>query len=209
MTTRKKLEDPGGSPRPLVTAAFTLSWDGRIIGHRPPARAVDATLHESESDEPNTAGAAARVLIHARARLNPGGVLFQAGSQTVIVYASARLPQATRKALESIPQVRLHMRPQGPWPLREALEHLRATHGLQRLAFAGGPELFRHLITEDLLDQLSLAWRPTIAGAKTPTITGPDKHFLPRGITLDLLKLKRTPNECVAQYRVQAPAQPR
>jgi riboflavin biosynthesis pyrimidine reductase len=84
--------------------------------------------------------------------------------------------------------------PPGP-----ALKRLHS-QGARRVAFAGSPALFRKLLAGGLLDELSIAWRPCIAGG--PPVTGPEASFLPRGIALDLVKLERRGDECVARYRV-------
>lgn len=188
--------------RPSVTAAFTMSWDGRIIKPRPPRKPTDAVLCEHDSVEQPAPPETTRVLLLPTGRIDPGAGFFHAGPHPVIVYSPARMPRTTQAALAAVPHVRLHLRTAGPWPLREALEHLRATHKVRQLAFAAGPDLFRQLVTEGLLTDLSLAWRPTLLGGQSQSITGPDKHFLPRAIALDLLKLERNPQECIAHYRI-------
>jgi riboflavin biosynthesis pyrimidine reductase len=96
----------------------------------------------------------------------------------------------------------------GKWTLQAILEHLRATHGVRRVGFAGGPQLFREMAAAGLLDELHLTWQPRILGGKSaPAITGLEEEFLPRGIALDLLKLKRQGDNCQATYRVH-PAHP-
>jgi riboflavin biosynthesis pyrimidine reductase len=186
--------------RPVVTAAFTLSWDGRVIERRPLEKRVDAVLSDAE-DLP--AAAVARVLVTATGRLNSGAPFFQDTSSPVIVYSPDRMTRATQTALAML-GVRVHIRDHGKWPLREVLEHLPATHGIRRLAVALGPKLFRELATDGLLDELRISWRPAIAGGRLslPTITGLDEQFLPRGIVLDLLKLERKQDEFLARYRV-------
>jgi len=67
------------------------------------------------------------------------------------------------------------------------------------------PELFRELAGGGLLDELCITFRPCIVGGKSsPAITGLKEEFLPQGIALELLKLERAGNECVARYRVRA-----
>ncbi len=188
--------------RPSVTAAFTISWDGRIIEPRPPRKPVDAVLCEQDSVEQAAPPETTRVLLLPTGRIDPGAGFFHGGPHPVIVYSPARMPRTAQAALAAMPHVRLHLRTAGPWPLREALGHLRATHKIRQLAFAAGPDLFRQLVTEGLLTDLSLAWRPTLLGGQSQSITGPDKHFLPRAIALDLLKLERNPQECIAHYRI-------
>jgi len=179
-----------------------MSWDGRIIEPRPPQKPVDAVLCEHDSVERAIPPETTRVLLLPTGRIDPGAEFFYPQSHPVIVYSPARMPRAVQAALSAMTHVRLHLRTAGAWPLREALEHLRATHKVRQLAFVGGPPLFRKLVTEGLLTDLSLAWRRTLLGDQSQSITGPDKHFLPRAIPLTLLKLKRTPQECIAHYRI-------
>ena len=42
-----------------------------------------------------------------------------------------------------------------------------------------------------------------MGGSAAPAITGLGEDFLPQGIVLDLLKLERVGDECVAKYRVR------
>ena len=70
-----------------------------------------------------------------------------------------------------------------------------------REGFPGSPVQFRKLLAEGLLDEVSIAWRPCIGGGAP--ITGPGSKYLPRGIVLELVKLERRGDECVARYRVQ------
>ena len=66
-------------------------------------------------------------------------------------------------------------------------------------------ELFRELAVGGQLGELCITFRPCILGGKSaPAITGLTEEFLPRGIVLDLLKLERAGDECVARYRVRA-----
>jgi riboflavin biosynthesis pyrimidine reductase len=171
-----------------------------MIERRAPRKPVDAVLYGSDAEEWRPAGDAARVLVDGTGRIDAGAEFFRQGTAPVIVYSTGRKAE---KAMAAMPHVRLHLRAGGAWPLCEVLEHLGATHGARRVGFAGGPELFRRLIVEGLLDELWLAWRPCILGGKAPAITGRDEHFLPRGVVLDLLKLERAEDECVARYRVR------
>ena len=62
----------------------------------------------------------------------------------------------------------------------------------------------RELAASGLLDEVRITWRPCILGGKSaPAITGLGEDFLPQGIVLDLLKLERVGDECVAKYRVR------
>lgn len=191
--------------RQMVTAAFAVSWDGRVLERRFPKGPVDAVLFENEAEDRSAGGSAARVLVSATGHIRVRANLFRAGLFPVIVYSVFRMPQGIRAALAAMPHVRLHLRPHGEWPLREVLEHLRSKYKLRRVAFAGTPEMFRELAAAGMLDELCLVWRPCILGGKSaPPVTGLDEDFLPKGIVLDLLKMERTGAECIAKYRTRA-----
>ncbi len=104
-------------PRPVVSAAFTVSWDGRLLESRPPKGKADS----------------------------------------------------------------------------------------QRMTFEGSPAQFRKLLSGGLVNEISIVWSPRIVGGgSTPAITGLGAAFLPHGIALDLLKLERRGEKCIARYRVQS-----
>jgi len=53
-------------------------------------------------------------------------------------------------------------------------------------------------------DEIEVTWRPcVIGGGSAPTITGLPRDFLPRGVELELVKLRRRGQECLARYRVR------
>ncbi len=185
-----------------MTAVFAVSWDGRMMERQSPEKGVDAVLYADVSDRSDQSDIT-RVLVTATGRVDPRGRLFQ-GAAPVIVYSPGAISVKTQAAFARMPHVRLHQRTGGPWPLRNALDHLRAAHGIRRLALAAGPELFRRLAIEGLLDELLITWRPCIlGGSSAPPITGMQKAFLPHGIELDLLELARRDTGCLATYRVR------
>jgi riboflavin biosynthesis pyrimidine reductase len=187
------------SRRPVVTAAFTLSWDGRVIEQRPPEKRVDAVLCDAE--EPAPSGGAVRVLVSATGKVDLESRFFK--ETHVIVYSPARMARRTQAAL-AVLGVGVHLRAHGKWPLREVLEHLLTAHRIRRVAVALNAKHFRELATDGLLDELRIAWRPSVVGEMSlPPITGLDEQFLPRGIVLDLLRLERRDDEFLARYRVQ------
>ena len=164
---------------------------------------ADGVLLSSVQAKCGTDSEGTRVLVHGTGRLNASGILFQRRSP-VIVYSPASIPRKTLAALEGMSHVKVHLHPQGSWPLGEMLRHLRATYAMRRVAFGGSLGLFRALAAEDLLDEVTITWRPRIVGGlSTPTMTGLGRDFLPRGIELFLLKLEKAGDECLATYRVQ------
>ena len=67
-----------------------------------------------------------------------------------------------------------------------------------------GVNELRELLAAGRIDKLRITWRPRFSGGKThPPITGFDPAFLPRGVVLDLLKLQRKADGCLATYRVR------
>jgi riboflavin biosynthesis pyrimidine reductase len=120
--------------------------------------------------------------------------------------AAAHRPYGeVRALLSATAHQAIYERGPGEWTLQALLEHLWAAYGVRRVGFAGGPQLFRELAVAGLLNELRLTWQPRILGGKSaPAITGLEQEFLPRGIALDLLKLERQGDECLASYRVHA-----
>jgi len=56
-------------------------------------------------------------------------------------------------------------------------------------------------------DEIWIRWRPRVMGGKrVPTITGLGEGFPGAGMVLELRKLMRTGDECVARYGVQRKA---
>jgi riboflavin biosynthesis pyrimidine reductase len=116
------------------------------------------------------------------------------GSPPVIIYATSPV---------AAPGGGIHIRKS--WPLRALLEHLLAVHGIRRVAFTGGPALFRELVSASLLDDLHISWSPKIAGGgPAAPVTGPAESFLPHGVEFDLVKLKRSAGECAAHYQARS-----
>lgn len=52
--------------------------------------------------------------------------------------------------------------------------------------------------------ELRITWRPCVIGGNSaPTLAGLGEEFLPRGVALRLVKLRRAHGECIGTYRVQ------
>jgi hypothetical protein len=69
------------------------------------------------------------------------------------------------------------------------------------------PENFRALIRRGAVDELRITWRPCVIGGKrAQPITGLDARFLPRGVELELVKMTRRGDDCIARYRVRGEA---
>ena len=52
-------------------------------------------------------------------------------------------------------------------------------------------------------DELEVTWRPCVmGGGSAQTISGLGGEFLPRGVELELVNVKRKGEQCVARYRV-------
>jgi riboflavin biosynthesis pyrimidine reductase len=168
---------------------------------RTPETRVDAVLLDAAEAVPSDGSALGLVISPGRMQTDP--TLPEAGSLEVIVYPRAPMVRSKRAAQEPVRRLKICLEEGEDWPLREILEQLRASHGVRRVAVAVRPRLFRALAAAGLVDELSIAWRPVIAGDSLPPITGRDREFLPRGIVLDLLKIERKEMEYVARYRVR------
>lgn len=65
------------------------------------------------------------------------------------------------------------------------------------------PENFRELAVRGLVEEVVITFQPRIVGGGFPPITGLGEDFLPRGISLELLRLERKGDHCRARYRVR------
>jgi hypothetical protein len=194
--------DGANGQRAMVTAAYSLSLDGRVLERRMPEADIDAVLCGSDKEECN--GAAARVLVSGTGDLDAAARFFDEARGPVIVYSTDRMPGSVRAALEKKGNVQVQIRDAGEWPMCEVLADLRATHGKRRVAFAGGPELFRGLVASGLVDELCVIFKPVIVGGKdAPTMTGLEQDYLPHGVALELVGIEQRGDECLARYRVQ------
>jgi len=62
---------------------------------------------------------------------------------------------------------------------------------------------FRALALDGKVEELSITFHPTILGGPSaPPITGFGDNFLPRGIVLEFVRMKRLGEQCVATYRI-------
>jgi riboflavin biosynthesis pyrimidine reductase len=182
--------------RPRVIAACALSWDGRLLETRLPAR-IDAVV--SDSCECRLK-APIRVLFDMAGRIGAKAGFFRDPAGRVIVYAAA-----AHSSLAGMPRAQLHCRKD--WSPARMLRHLRAHHGIDRLALAAGPGLFRRFAIEGFLDELQVTWQPRIAGGSPEgPLTGMEPAFFPRGIAFELFRLRRGARECTAIYRIRNPA---
>jgi riboflavin biosynthesis pyrimidine reductase len=196
------LEAPDRSAaRPVVTAGFALTWDGRVMERQLVGKGVDAVL--SDIGMPSVDGAAARVVITA-GRMDARATGLGGSAAPLIIYSGSRMPRATQATLAGLPWVRVHLTASGEWALGDVLAHLFTEHGMRRVAVELSQVRFRELANGGLLDELRIGWRACIAGGKALLpMTGLDEEFLPRGIALDLVKLARGESEYVASYRVR------
>jgi riboflavin biosynthesis pyrimidine reductase len=84
------------------------------------------------------------------------------------------------------------------------LQTLRNTYNVRTVACEGGPTLFRGLLEQDLIDELSLTIAPYMfGGAKAPTLTGVSKKFLPASVHCSLTDMRIIGDECFLTYRIK------
>ena len=70
------------------------------------------------------------------------------------------------------------------------------------LAGEGGGEALRALAAEDSIEEIEVEFSPEIlGGAKTPTLTGAPRDFLPKPIDFQIASMKVEGGRCVVKYR--------
>ena len=141
-----------------------------------------------------------RVVVSGSGRLDPGAPIFQT-TPTPILFSTSRMPEATRRALES--KATLHLSDAPQLDLRAMLQTLRDRHGVQRLVCEGGPTLLRSLLEANLVDEINVTFCPLIfGGTDAPTLTRGPGDFLPRTVECRLETMEGVEGECFARYRV-------
>ena len=62
---------------------------------------------------------------------------------------------------------------------------------------------FRELALDGQVRELRIVFQPTVVGGSAaPPITGIGGDYLPHGIALEFVRLKRMGDQCVATYRI-------
>lgn len=207
VTTQKKTPVDFTSPRDkqrlleiratgdaLLVGAGTVATDNMAMGM--PSEALRrARLERGQSAYP------LRVILTNSGRLDPGLKVFQKRFSPIIIFSTKRMPEAVREALAS--KATLHFENASTVDLRRMLATLRRKHGVRRVVCEGGPQLFRSLLENDLIDEIHMTFCPRIFGsAKAPTITGPAGAYLPASVRCTLRAMEVVGDECFLRYRV-------
>jgi len=176
----------------------TLKKDNVRLGiGRPELR--DARIKRGQAPFP------LRVIVSNEGKIDHRLKVFQADATTagpIIIFSTTRMPRNVRMAL--MDKATLHLSGQRQVNLVEMLHRLRDEYRVRTVAFEGGAELFRAMLEEDLVDELSLTIAPFVFGGKeAPTLTGLNKSFLPNTVRCTLLGMRVVGDECFLTYRIK------
>jgi len=142
-----------------------------------------------------------RVLLTNSGRIDPRLRIFTKTFSPIVIFSTTRMPTAVRQALAPLADLWLH--DAATVNLPRMLETLRGEYGIKRIVCEGGAQIFRALLTADLIDEFHLTLCPRIFGSElAPTITGPAGAFLPASIACELRAMEVCEGECFLRYRV-------
>ena len=179
----------------VLVSAKTLAADNMLIG-LPDEVLRAARVRRSQAPYP------VRVLLTNSGRINPRLRIFEKDFSPIVIFSTRRMPAATRAALAGKADLWLHE--SATVNLGAMLATLREDYGVKRLVCEGGAQVFRSLLTADLVDELHVTFCPRIFGGKdAPTLTGIAPAFFPQAIPLVLQKMDVVGDECFLRYRVQ------
>jgi riboflavin-specific deaminase-like protein len=143
-----------------------------------------------------------RVLVSNSGKVDPGLKVFRTEPDGLILFTTRRASASRIKEFESR-GAHVHVTQADTVDLAQALRVLRSTFQVERLIVEGGPQLFRALLEEDLVDEINLTLCPVLfGGAAAPTLTGIPGAFLPRSIPLRIRKFEVLGEECFLKFEV-------
>ena len=146
--------------------------------------------------------ASLRVIVSNEGRIDDRLKIFQSDISPILIFSTKRMPRKKQEALRK--KATLHLSNARHVNLAAMLETLRSRYKVRRLAFEGGPTLFRALLEQGLIDQLNLTIAPYMfGGAKAPTLTGLSKKFLPASVHCSLVDMRTIGDECFLTYRIK------
>jgi riboflavin-specific deaminase-like protein len=141
-----------------------------------------------------------RVIVSNKGRINPRLKIFETDFAPIIIFSTTQMPIRLRNRLRKT--ATLYLSQSRHVDLRWMLEQLRYDYKVKYVACEGGPELFRSLLEQGLVDQLNLTIAPFLFGGKSaPTLIGTNFNFLPRSIRCSLKDMKVAGDECFLTYR--------
>ena len=178
----------------VLVSAKTLAADNMLMG-LPDEALRAARVRRKQAPYP------VRVLLTNSGRIDPQLRLFEKDFSPIVIFATRRMPAATRAALAGKADLWLHT--SATVNLAAMLATLRGEYGVKRLVCEGGAQVFRSLLAADLVDELHVTFCPRVfGGANAPTLTGIAPAFFPRSIPLVLEQMEVAANECFLRYRV-------
>ena len=143
-----------------------------------------------------------RVIVSNKGRINPRLKIFETDFAPIIIFSTVRMPLQIRKQLRK--KATLYLSQSRHVDLRWMLQELRYDYKVKYVACEGGPELFRSLLEDGLVDQLNLTIAPFLfGGKKAPTLIGTMVDFLPRSVRCSLRDMKIVGDECFLSYRLK------
>lgn len=142
-----------------------------------------------------------RVIVSNRGRINPRLKIFETDFSPIIIFSTTRMPRRAREQLRK--KATLYLSQARRVDLRWMLQELRYDFKVKHVACEGGPELFRSLLEQGLVDRLNLTIAPFLFGGKNaPTLIGTGIDFLPRSVRCSLQEMKIVGDECFLTYRI-------
>jgi len=143
-----------------------------------------------------------RVIVSNEGRINADLKIFQWTLSPVVIFSTKRMPGEVRRALTG--KATLHLNAKRDVDLPEMLRVLRRDYKVRRVACEGGPTLFRSMLEQGLIDELSLTIAPYLfGGVDAPTLTGLSKDFLPSSVSCIMKDMRVIGDECFLTYRIK------
>ena len=160
-----------------------------------PAELQESRIKHGQSRSP------LRVIVSNKGKIDDRLKIFQSDVSPIIIFSTTRMPSKTQQALRKT--ATLHLTSARAVDLLLMLKTLRHQYKIRTLACEGGPTLFRSLLEQGLVDQLSLTIAPYMfGGANAPTLTGLSKEFLPGSVHCSLIDMRKIGEECFLTYRL-------
>jgi 5-amino-6-(5-phosphoribosylamino)uracil reductase len=145
-----------------------------------------------------------RVVVSNEGKIDSKLKIFHSGTSPVLIFSTKRMLREARVALRE-KKVELYLKDADDVDLREMLRVLKRDHKVRRVAFEGGPTLFRSMLERELIDELNLTIAPYLfGGAESPTLTGLSKEFLPASVQCVMKTMRVVGDECFLTYRIKA-----
>jgi riboflavin-specific deaminase-like protein len=178
----------------VLVGAKTLAADNMLMG-LPDEALRAARVRRKQAPYPT------RVLLTNTGRIDPRLRIFEKDFSPIVIFSTTAMPAKKQTALA--PKADLWLHESKTVNLAAMLATLRAEYGVKRLVCEGGAQVFRSLLTADLIDELHVTLCPRIfGGVKAPTLTGVAGSFLPRSVSLALRDRQVIGEECFLRYRV-------